>query len=378
MLIERCIEVKKDLYICFIDYSKAFDKVRHNELIKMLEKLDIDGKDLRIVKNLYWEQNAAVKIEGECSEFKPIKRGVRQGCVMSPDLFNLYSEYILRNLEEEPGIEVNGENINNIRYADDTALIAGSKKALQSLINIVVTESERMGLSLNVKKTECMVVSKKSINPKCKVEINGEVIKQVQKFKYLGYTITSDGRCNTEIKRRIAIAKDCFTKMKSIFRNHDISMTTKFRVLKAYVWSVLLYGCECWTITEDLKKKLEATEMWFIRRMLRVSWTEKKTNKAVLDDAGVKRSLIKTIRKRQLQFLGHLNRHKGLEHLALTGKIKGKRSQGRQRIKYLNSLNKWTTRNQEVKLDNNTFLRISDDRDKWRIMITDVCFRSGT
>ena len=220
-----------------------------------------------------------------------------------------------------------------------------------------------------------MVISKKSVNPECIVKVKGEVIKQVQKFKYLGYIITSDGKCDTEIKRRIAIAKDSFTKLNPIFRNHDILMATKFRVLKAYVWSVLLYGCECWTITEDLKKRLEAAEMWFIRRMLRVSWTEKKTNEAVLDDAGVKRSLIKTIRKRQLQFLGHLNRHKGLEHLALTGKIEGKRSQGRQRTKYLNSLNKWTTNNG---LDNNRFLRISDDREEWRVMITDVCFRPGT
>ena len=111
-------------------------------------------------------------------------------------------------------------------------------------------------------------------------------------------------------------------------------------------------------MTEALKKKLEAAEMWFIRRMLRVSWTEKKTNDAVLDDAGVGRSLIKTIRKRQLQFLGHLNRAKGLEHLVLTGKIEGKRSRGRQRTKYLNSLNNWTTKNE---LNNNGFLRASDD-----------------
>ena len=115
------------------------------------------SKDLRIVKNLYWEQNAAFKIEGECSEFKQIKRGVRQGCVISPDLFNLYSESILRNLEDKPGIKVNGEEINNIRYADDTALVAGSKKDLQQLINVVVKESERMGLSLNVKKTKKII-----------------------------------------------------------------------------------------------------------------------------------------------------------------------------------------------------------------------------
>ena len=115
--------------------------------------------------------------------------------------------------------------------------------------------------------------------------------------------------------------------------------------------------------------------MWFIKRMLRVSWTEKKTNDAVLDDAGVQRSLIKTIRKRQLQFLGHLNRHKGLEHLVLTGKIEGKRSPGRQRTRYVNSLNKWTTKNIYNDI---SFPRVSEDRDEWRSMITDVCIRPGT
>ena len=133
---------------------------------------------------------------------------------MSPDLFNIYSETIIRNLEDSPGIKVNGENINNIRYADDTALIAGSEEELQSLLDKIVTESEQKGLFLNVKKTECMVVSKKAINPICDLKSKGENIKQVQKFKYLGYMITSDGRCSTEIKRRMAIAKDSFNKMR--------------------------------------------------------------------------------------------------------------------------------------------------------------------
>ena len=212
MLMERCIEVQKDLYICFIDYSKAFDKVRHNELFDILEQLDIDGKDLRIIKNLYWNQNAAVRIEGDCSEFKQIKRGVRQGCVMSPDLFNIYSETILRNLGDNPGIKINGEVINNIRYADDTALIAGSEKELQTLLDIVVTESERRGLYLNVKKTECMVVSKNKVNPICNLKSKGETIKQVNRFKYHGYIVTSDGKCDTEVKRRTAIAKDIYLK----------------------------------------------------------------------------------------------------------------------------------------------------------------------
>ena len=125
-----------DLYLCFIDYSKAFDKVRHEKLFNILEHLDIDGKDLRVIRNLYWDQSAAVRIGGELSEYTLIKRGVRQGCVMSPDLFNIYSEMILRNLENYPGVKINGENINNIRYADDTVLIADSEENLQRLLEL--------------------------------------------------------------------------------------------------------------------------------------------------------------------------------------------------------------------------------------------------
>ncbi|GFS25009.1 retrovirus-related Pol polyprotein LINE-1 [Elysia marginata] len=99
MLMERCRETQKDLYLCFMDYSKAFGKVRHEELFHILDSLDIDGKDLRILKTLYWKQTATVRVGGEHSEETPITRGVRQGCILSPDLFNLYSEMILRELD---------------------------------------------------------------------------------------------------------------------------------------------------------------------------------------------------------------------------------------------------------------------------------------
>ena len=141
MLAERCIEMQKDLYLCFIDYSKAFDKVRHEKLFNILEHLDIDENDIRVIRNLYWDQSAAVRIGGELSEYKLIKRGVRQGCVMSPDLFNIYSEMILRNLENYPVVKINGENINNIRYADDTVLIADSEENLQRLLDITIEKS---------------------------------------------------------------------------------------------------------------------------------------------------------------------------------------------------------------------------------------------
>ena len=126
-------------------------------------------------------------------------------------------------------------------------------------------------------------------------------------------------------------------------------MTTKFRVLKTYVWSTLTYGCECWTITSDIEKKIEAAAIWFIRRMLRISWTEKKPNVNVLREGNVQRSLLKTIRKRQMEFLGHVCRRRGLEFLSLTGKVEGKRDRGKQNI--LDSLCNSATGGQSRGLD---------------------------
>ena len=103
---QRAIEMKKDLFLCFINYKKAFDKVKHKEMICMLDQIGIDDKDLRIIQNLYHEQTASIKINDKVGDFTPIQRGVRQGCVLSPDLFLLYSEIILRHIEGEDGIKI--------------------------------------------------------------------------------------------------------------------------------------------------------------------------------------------------------------------------------------------------------------------------------
>jgi hypothetical protein len=168
---------------------------------------------------------------------------------------------ILRNLEDLEGVKIGGYNCNNLRYADDTILIASTEEDLQRMIDTVSRESIKMGLSLNVKKSECMSITKNKSPPTCNVNINGESIKQVVRFNYLGFTITSDGRCDVEIKKRIALSKQAFQKMSPILKNRTISINTKTRVLKCYVWSVLLYGSECWTINKEMEKRLEATEM---------------------------------------------------------------------------------------------------------------------
>ena len=160
--------------------------MKHEDLFAFLQNLDVDGKDLRLIRNIYWEQSAAIRIDGNIGKYTQIRRGVRHGFVFSPDLFNVYSENILRDLNDIKGCIVGGYNLNNLRYADDAVLIAGSESQLQELLNTVVDASLHRGISVNIKKTQCMVISKTKITPTCNIHINNETIKQVEKFKYIG------------------------------------------------------------------------------------------------------------------------------------------------------------------------------------------------
>lgn len=367
-LVERAIEKKKDVFACFIDYEKAFDKIKHEELINILSISGIDKKDINIIKKLYWNQKAVIKVGTDETDSIKIKRGVRQGCVMSPDLFSIYSEIIMREIDKCEGISIGGRNITNIRYADDTVLLADSEERLQYLLNILVPASREKGLLINIKKTETMVFSKKAERPRINIRINGDVIKQVDSFNYLGSTLSADGRSEKEIKRRIAIAKTSFWNMKNILTNRKLSIPTRKRAIKCYVWSTLLYGGETWTISRSMEKRLEAMEMWLWRRMLKVSWTERKTNVEILRMAGEQRRLMSEIRGRQLQFVGHVMRRDELENTVLTGMVEGTRDRGRQREKYLD----WMRKHLQAGMNIAQVLQRTRDREMWRVMVADV------
>ena len=182
------------------------------------------------------------------------------------------------------------------------------KKDLQQLLNIVESKSKEKGLELNSKKTEVMVISRKEEPPLINITINGIKLKQRDHFKYLGALISSDGRNNTEISARIAQAKMTFQKMKTALTNSHISIHTRKRTLECYIEPILMYGCEAWTISKQALKKLEAVEMWFLRRMMKISWMAKKSNDTVLKEAHTSRALVNKIRTRQTTFFGHVMR----------------------------------------------------------------------
>ena len=136
ILLERSLQMQRDIFLCFVDYQKAFDRVKHNKVIHLLDDFDIDKK-LRITQDVYYSHSAKVRVRDELSVEFTIEKSVRQSCVCSPDLFSLYSEKILHALDEMPGVPLNGLSINNLRYSHDSVLIAQSERGLQALANWV-------------------------------------------------------------------------------------------------------------------------------------------------------------------------------------------------------------------------------------------------
>ena len=167
--------------------------------------------------------------------------------------------------EAQAGIKIAGSNINNLRYADDTTLMAENEEELNSLLMKVKEESEKVGLKLNIQKTKIM-----ASRPITSWQIDGET---VSGFIFLGSKCTADGDYSHEIKRCLLLGRKAMTNLDSILKSRDITLPTKVRLGKAMVFPMVMYGCECWTTKKALHRRIDAFELWCWRRLLRVPWT---------------------------------------------------------------------------------------------------------
>ena len=193
------------------------------------------------LRNLYAGQEATLRTGHGTTDWFQIGKGERQGSILSPCLFKLYAEYIMRNAgvdEAQDGIKIAGRNINNLRYADDTSLIAKSEEELKILLMKVKEESEKFGLKLNIQKAKIM-----ASGPISSWKIDRETIEI-----FLGSKITADGDYSHGIKRRLLFGIKAMTKLDSILQSRDITFLTKFHLVKAMFFPVVTYGCESWTV----------------------------------------------------------------------------------------------------------------------------------
>ena len=226
--------------------------------------------------------------------------------------------------EAQAGIKIAGRNLNNLRYADDTTLMAESKEELKSLLIKVKEESEKVGLKLNIQKTKIM-----ASGPITSWEIDGETVETVSDFIFLGSKITTDSDCIHEIKRCLLLGRKVMTNLDSILKSRDITLSTKVHLVKAMVFPVVMYGCESWTVKKAECQRIDAFELWSWRRLLRVPWTARRSNQSILKEISPGCSLVGLMLKLKLQYFGHLMRRAhSFEKTPMLGKIESRSRRG--------------------------------------------------
>ena len=208
------------------------------------------------------------------------------------------------------GVNIGGVNINNLRYADDTVLIAEGPMFLQALLTAVNEKGKLYSMKMNIIKTKSMVISRKKPVPNISISVEGKPIQQVDRMVYLGYMATEGGKCDKEIKRRIGIARTAFESMAKILTSRNISIELRSRIAKCYIWSTLLYGAETWTLTKVTSNKLEAIEMCLYRKMLGISWKEHKTNGEVFTQDENQKFIIKYYQKKEMSIFWTYHKRK--------------------------------------------------------------------
>ena len=251
--------INKKVYIAFVDLVKAFDNVNWNVMMKIIKMIKIDYRDRRIIRELYKHQTTSIKIK-EGKREATIRKGVRQGCILSPLLFNIYIEQGINECKEYcTGIKVSGKRIQMQRFADDTAIIAQDevnlKRAPESLHGILKSNYK---MKINREKTEVMVCSKDPENINIKKDENA--VKQVPKFKYLDSIFTEDGKTKEEIMQRIKEAKVMFNNRKQLLCSNNLSLEMKKKLIRSCIWSVVLYGSEIWTLGNNEERVVNAFE----------------------------------------------------------------------------------------------------------------------
>ena len=239
-------------------------------------KYNISDNLVHTIEQLYDKATSAVQMNGSRGEWFRTTVGVRQGCLLAPTLFNIFLERIMSDaLEEHDGkVSIGGRNITNLRFADDIDALAEEEQELENLDKMCT----RYKMEISAEKTKLMTNSANGIQRELKVE--GQKLGTVTSFKYLGAVVSDDGS-KPEVLSRIAQATTALTKLKPIWRDINISLGSKVKLMWSLVISLFLYACESWTLTAELEKRTQAFEMRCYRRLLKISYKDHVTNEEV-------------------------------------------------------------------------------------------------
>lgn len=275
-LIEKCNEFNKKIYFCFVDYKKAFDSLEHMQIWKALKDQGVADKYIRIIKNIYGNSSAKIKLEYTGRSFK-INRGVRQGDPLSPKLFNAVLQSIFLKMNwTDKGFDIGGALLNNLRFADDHTIISDNEIDLKMMLEDLVVESKKVVLSINWKKTKIMTNAATN-----DLNINNNQVEIVNDFKYLGASLSFEKREDREINKRISSAWKAFWRLKGFFTNEKLAIYHKRSLMNMCVLLVFTYGAATWSLNDHHAHRLEVEQRAMERIMLKVSRIDEIRNEKI-------------------------------------------------------------------------------------------------
>ena len=243
-------------------------------------KYNISANLVRTIEKLYDKATSAVQMNGSMGEWFRTTVGVRQGCLLSPTLFKIFLERIMSDaLEEYNGkVSIGGRNITNLRFADDIDALAEEEQQLEALVESLDKTCTRSKMEISSEKTKLMTNSTNGIQREIKVK--GQKLVTITSFNYLE-AIVSDDSCKPEVLSRIAQATAALTQLKPIWRDNNISLGSKVKLMRHLVISIFLHACESWTLTAEFEKRTQVFEVRCYRRLLNISYKDHVTNEEV-------------------------------------------------------------------------------------------------
>jgi hypothetical protein len=314
--------------------------VWRDTLWQALPSYGLPEKLVRLLKGLYKDTKACVRIEDNYTEWFDVASGLRQGCNFSTTGFNIVFDQIMRIVEEKQrdvGIRVDdGENIADLEYADDAALLAVMLTSLASILQQLAEESGKFGMKINVPKTKWMKVCKSKEEITEQLFFQGETIERVDDFKYLGSQISSYGNQDMDVEARLQKATTAFKRLyRGIWKRRDITLKTKFRVYRALIEPIALYGAESWTLTAGVKNKLDVFDNECVRTILGIKWNDRINNEE-LRERSKQEPLSEKAASRIIRWAGHVWR---MDDSRIARRIErwqptGKRSRGKQKQRW--------------------------------------------
>ena len=347
---EKHLGKGEEVLFAFMDLEKAYDRITREGMWKMLSNYGIGGKLLEGVKSFYVNSRACVRVGNGVSEFFPVKVGLRQGCVMSPWLFNIYMDGVVREvnmrvMERGMSLQVRDNEefrLNQLLFADDTALVAGSEEELNRLVQEFGRVCKRRKLKVNVSKSKVMRCSRRVNNSRLNIAWEGENLEEVECFKYLGSNISANGKIEVEVKSRVNEVAKVQGGLKEMFKCKTLRMDAKRKLYEGIAVPTALYGAETWNMSVKDRRKLNVMEMRCLRSMCGVTRRDRIRNEEIRRRTGVTRELSGRADQSVLRWFGHVER---MEESRLVKKIyrseaRGVTLQGRPQLRWMDGVKK--------------------------------------